>query len=364
MPKSIIDKCCGVETPARREKMAQREKKLRVGVVGAGWVTQYHLPAWLEQTDRVELVAIADPSEEQRAQRQAEFGVPRTYSSAADMLDAEQLDIVDICAPREAHADLVRLAAARGLAILCQKPLAPTLSEAEELVAAVGGSARLMVHENWRFRATYRMLKQWLEAGDAGEIKRVQLDFLSSGTLPDRAGDRPALVRQPFFQALPRLIVSEVLIHHLDALRFLFGELELVSSVLVHSTDAVVGEDGAVLNLRRLSDGLPIRLIGDMAVHGAPAQPRDQLVITGDRATITLDGWQLSLSGAANRLEEFDADATYRGSYSSTIAHFLDALEGGGPFETGPEDNLKTLALVEAAYSPHTKRGDGSHLRG
>ena len=59
------------------------------------------------------------------------------------MLEHEPLDIVDICAPREAHAPLTRLAAARGIAVLCQKPLATSLAEAEALVAGArsGGAA-------------------------------------------------------------------------------------------------------------------------------------------------------------------------------------------------------------------------------
>ena len=65
-----------------------------------------------------------------------------------------ELDAVDVAAPREFHAEMVRMAARRGLAVLCQKPLAPTLAEAEALVAEVGGRCRLMVHENWRFGRT------------------------------------------------------------------------------------------------------------------------------------------------------------------------------------------------------------------
>ena len=118
-------------------------------------------------------------------------------------------------------------AAARGLAVLCQKPLAPTLAAAEALVAAVGGAVPLMVHENWRFRAYYRRLREWLDDGHgSATVRQVQLDFLSSGMIPDDDGKRPALVRQPFLAGLERLLVMEILIHHLDTLRFLLGELD------------------------------------------------------------------------------------------------------------------------------------------
>jgi predicted dehydrogenase len=123
------------------------------------------------------------------------------------MLGAERLDAIDIAAPRENHASLVRMGVARGLAVLCQKPLAPTLAEAEALVAETRG-ARLMVHENWRFRRYYRDAATWLPAGAIGAVQQCQITLLTSGLLPDPDGNRPALVRQPFLLHEPRLLVN------------------------------------------------------------------------------------------------------------------------------------------------------------
>ena len=75
------------------------------------------------------------------------------------MLAAEEIDALDVASPRETHAAWVEAAAARGIDVLCQKPLTPTLAEAEALVQRVGARVRLMVHENWRFRPWYRELK-------------------------------------------------------------------------------------------------------------------------------------------------------------------------------------------------------------
>lgn len=85
----------------------------RIGIIGAGWVSAYHLPAWMRQSERAEVVAIADPSPSAIEARLAAFDIAHHYTSAQAMLDAEQLDAVDICAPREFHVELVRLAAAR-----------------------------------------------------------------------------------------------------------------------------------------------------------------------------------------------------------------------------------------------------------
>lgn len=322
----------------------------RIGVIGAGWVSEYHLPAWMKQSARAEVVAIADPSVEARTARSRTFGIPRNYESAQDMLTEEVLDAVDICAPREAHVELVRLAAAKGIDILCQKPLAPDHDQAVALVAGLPSSIRLMVHENWRFRAYYRRLKAWLQEGFAGEIRQVQFEFFSSGMIADTEGNRPALIRQPFFRRQQRLLVMEVMIHHVDTLRYLLGEMEVVAARLERSNDDIVAEDVAVVVLRRLDDGVIVTVNANLAVHGAPPAPRDHLRIFGTQATLELDGNRLSAKGHVPRLEEFDADAVYQGAYDATIAHFLDGLEGRVAMETVPDDNMKTLALVEDIY--------------
>nr|WP_244513316.1 Gfo/Idh/MocA family oxidoreductase [Devosia insulae] len=322
----------------------------RIGMIGAGWVTGYHLPAWGRQRHRAKVVAIADPSAAATAQRAAEFGISGIYASAEAMLAAEELDAVDICSPRETHAAMVRLAGSRQLDILCQKPLGTDLAESEAVVASVTPPTRLMVHENWRFRAYYRVLKRWLDEGAAGEIRQVSFEFLSSGMILGADGLRPALVRQPFFRTQPRLLVMEVLIHHLDTLRYLLGELEVVAARLERSNAEIVAEDVAAVVLRRPSDGLVVNVTGNLAVAGAPPAPRDHLRIFGTRGTVELEGATLRLEAAVPRAEEFDADATYQGSYDAAIGHFLDGLETGRPFETAPEDNLRTLRLVEEIY--------------
>ena len=129
---------------------------LRIGLVGAGFVSQHHLNGWQREAARACVVAIADPSLRHAQARASAYGIPAVYTSAAAMFDRERLDAVDIAAPREVHAELVRLAAARGMSVICQKPLAPTYDEAQSLADDMSAlRVRLMVHENWRFRPCY-----------------------------------------------------------------------------------------------------------------------------------------------------------------------------------------------------------------
>lgn len=322
---------------------------MRIGLVGAGWVTQYHLPAW-SRADGAEVVAIVDPDAAARRSRAEAFGISRDYARVEDMLADAGLDALDIASPRALHAEHVRLGGAAGLHMLCQKPLGVDLAEAEAIVRGVPSGVRLMVHENWRFRPYYRRLRQWMDQGLVGEVVSVRLDFHSSGMIPGVDGSRPALVRQPFFRTEKRLLVMEVLIHHLDSLRFILGEFDLLDARLGRSNDDIIGEDQAVLRMTRREDGVPVTVSGNLAVHGAAPMPTDQLWIFGSRGTVHLDGATLRLMGPEPREESFDPGLSYQAAYDGVIAHFVNGLSSGAPFETAPGDNLETLRLVEAAY--------------
>ncbi|MGI4795476.1 MAG: Gfo/Idh/MocA family protein [Janthinobacterium lividum] len=321
---------------------------LRIGLVGAGWVTQYHLSGWAAQSGRARVVAIADPSEQAARTRADAFGIPAIYPSAEAMFANETLDAIDIAAPRERHADLVRLAVAHSLPILCQKPLATNLEEAEALVAELGAT-RLMVHENWRFRRYYRDAAQWIREGRVGVVQQCMMTLLASGLIPASDGTLPTLQRQPFFATLDRLLVSEVLIHQLDTLRTLLGELTVVDSRLGQVCPDVRGEDNAAITMRAAS-GAAVTLIGNLAVHGYPPALADELLVVGDRGTLRLSGNVLECIGPVATRQEYDMEACYRDSYRDVIAHFIDALQTGGAFETSPADNLRTLRLVEDSY--------------
>lgn len=325
---------------------------LRVGLVGAGWVTQHHLAGWRRESARARVVAIADPSGERAQERAAAFAIDAVYADAEAMLAAGSLDAIDIAAPREAHAGLVRLAARYGVPALCQKPLAPTFSDARALVddiASVPGM-RFMVHENWRFRPYYRQLGAWLREGRIGRVLQAQMTLLSSGLLPDAHGKLPAIERQPFLATLDRALVMEILIHHIDTLRFLLGDMRLVHSQIGRGSPAMAGEDRATLTFAT-EGGATVLLLANLVAAGEPPTLTDRLVLVGATGTIRLDGDTLTCYGGHAETIRYDLPAAYLDSYAAVIGHFLDRLASGGPFETSPEDNLRTLRLVENVYA-------------
>jgi D-apiose dehydrogenase len=332
------------------DRQQSRIGTIRIGLIGAGWVTQHHLDAYKTLTERAQVVAVADPSADARHARAQAYGIPNSYADAAEMIAREALDAVDIATPRATHVAMCRLAASKGVAVLCQKPLAPSYEQARALVSEWPPGVRLMVHENWRFRPHYRQIRQWLEEGRIGPVRQALMTIFTSGLKPDADGRLPAVMRQPFFATEERLLLMEVMIHHVDTLRYLLGPLALDGARLGRSCPGVRGEDRATLMMSS-PQGAAVVLTGDFMAAGYPAAQFDRLEIFGATGTIRLSGTTLELIGAAPVTREVDLDANYKASYRQAISHFLDCLASGAPFETAPADNLETLRLIEEAYA-------------
>jgi predicted dehydrogenase len=322
---------------------------LKVAIAGAGMISRHHLLGWQKLAPEVEVVAICDPDGARASKRAREFGIVHVHESLEALFASEVIDALDIASPRETHAAWVLAAADRGIPVLCQKPLCPTLAEADELIRSVGARTRLMVHENWRFRPWYREARRWLDAGVIGDLLLARMTLLSSGMLPDASGQRPAFVRQPFMAGEHRLMVAEVLIHHLDVMRYLCGGLRLVAARTLRSLAEAKGETFAAMFLETAS-GCPVEVTGTMAAPGFHPRSSDRLELIGSRGSLIFDDWTLELLGPAPRSMKFDHDRGYQESFDAVIAHFISCLKSGAPFETDAADNIETLRLVEHAY--------------
>ena len=323
--------------------------KLRVAIIGAGDISQYHLAAW-RKVAHAEVVAVCDRDEARARTRAAAFTISGVYADAAAMFARERLDAVDIATWRETHVELTRLAAAHGVHVLCQKPLAPTLAEAAALVTEVAGRIRLMVHENRRFAPHFRMLRQWIEAGRVGAVRQCVLTMHRAGFLKDAAGRRPAVERAPYMAREKRLLIAETLIHQLDVLRFLLGPLAMIAARTLNTEPDMPGETLATLLLETPA-GAPVVVAGSFVAPGFGTAVSDRLEIIGARASVILDDRGLELRGASSERIAADYKGAYQVCFDAAIAHFVERLRSGLPFETGPDDNLHTLKLVEDAYA-------------
>lgn len=349
---------------------------MRVGLVGAGFVSPLHVRGWrLAGAEVVGIVARTAASARDRAR---ELGIPRVYADVTAMLEEAGLDVLDIAAPPATHRRLVEAALARGVAVMCQKPLADDLQEARAIAElAATAQVPVMVHENWRFRPWYRTLRRVLDDGELGEVFFARFSARFAGTVRTaRHPDVPySLRRQPFFASMRPLLILESVIHQLDVARFLFGEPESVYARTHRISEHVTGEDCALVVLGYA--GRTVEIDRSYASKGYPEPPvlSESAVVEGRDGSAFVDRsgrLDLARDDPRGRVEETRCSpgpTAYEDSYAAAIAHFCDALRTGGAVETTPRDNLRTLGLVFAAYrSAETGRviagGDLADLTG
>jgi D-apiose dehydrogenase len=154
-------------------------KRLRFAAFGAGFWARSQLSAWRELSG-VECVALVDPEREKARSLARDLGIPGVYGDAEECLRIEKPDFVDIISPVRTHATLVHLAARLRTPVICQKPMGASLEEAEKMFAVCRESGTpFFIHENWRWQAPIRALKNALESGRIGSPYRARIDMIT-----------------------------------------------------------------------------------------------------------------------------------------------------------------------------------------
>ncbi len=320
--------------------MSSQPPVLCGAIIGCGFFGRIQLEAWSRMKD-VAIVAACDAQLDR-----ARSAAPRAYAEPDRMLDAERLDFIDIATRPDSHLPLMRMAAGRGIPVICQKPLAENMSQALEMQRLADESGvRVMVHENWRFQPWYREAKARIERGEIG--RPVSYSF----RMRQRDGLGPeAYPNQPYFRQMPRLLIYETLIHPIDTGRYLFGEIESVQAAMRRVNTLIAGEDRAVVLLRHTAGT-------DGVVDGhrfsnphPPGAAMGESFFEGEEGVL-----QVLANGDIYRGEERiwrnTIETGYKGdSVLATQRHFIDCLRNQAPFETSLSDYLPSFAAVEAAY--------------
>ncbi len=327
---------------------------LRGAVIGTGYFSQFHFDAW-QRIDGVEMVACCDRDRARADQVSQRYNIPNAFDDFREMLEAIDVDFVDVVTRPETHLEICQELAGRGIATICQKPLAPSFEESGQLVEAVeSAGVRMMVHENFRFQPWYREIKKLIERGAIG-------DRLHTISFRNRAGDgwgeEAYLARQPYFQKMERFLLYEAGIHTIDTFRFLAGEVSRVWCVLRKLNPVIAGEDTAisVMEFRDGGIGLYDANRYNESTADNPRYTFGQLLVEGNGGTIRLDDeGRLTTQPLGQRLREHPYQRSTHGfagdCVRTTQQHFVDCLRNGTPFETSGREYLKSIAVQEAMY--------------
>lgn len=346
---------------------AQGDRKLKVGIIGTGWIAESHIDSYKRMKD-VEVVALADLIEG-KAERFAErFGVPfvRFYRSGHEMLEKEELDAVSICTYNATHAECTIDALEHGVNVLLEKPMCVTLDEAIAIRRAEKKSGKVLsIGFQPRFDANMQMIKRIVQSDALGEVYYIQTGggrrrgipgstFIEKSTAGIGAvGDigcysldmvlnaigypKPLTVsgyKSDFFGKSPEYNSPE------DARRFSVDDFAA----------AFIRLEGGIILDFRISWAMHMDTPGDTLIFGKKA---------GLRIPST-DCWNGSIGGPMTIYTDIGGQQIqYQvpvlenrgpGLFDKKIRSFLDAIITGGPSPVPSEQIIYNQAIIDGIY--------------
>lgn len=158
------------------EKVVDTSKKVKIGIIGTGWIAEAHVANYLRCPD-VEIVAAADlvPGKAEKFCKTNGIDGIRLYPDHKSLIDNEELDAVSVCTYNRTHAECSIYALQHGVNVLLEKPMCVTLEEAIEIVKAEKASGKILsIGFQPRFDENMKMLKAVVESGELGDIYYIQ----------------------------------------------------------------------------------------------------------------------------------------------------------------------------------------------
>ena len=324
--------------------MSSSAKRYRVAIVGAGSIANAHARA-CAQTERAELVAVCDVSEEAAERFAQHYRVAATYTVLEEMLEREQIDIAVVSTWQVNHADVAtRIATSKRVkAILCEKPFTANAAEAEQLVATCRSSG-VLITEAWKFRhhPIHLQAKEIIERGGIGEVVQVNSTFC-----------HPFEDRQPqvnwYWQRGKAggaiYIVSCYNIHHA---RFVVGEQP--ERVFATQIPGVEVDDAASIMLI-FSGGRTAQI-----TSGFASWHSQNVEIIGTRGVLRIEDLAWNNEDQAVVLQQKTGDGVAHYEFKPTfqftlqLQHLCECLDTGAPHRIPAEDSIAQMKVIDAVF--------------
>lgn len=331
-------------------------ESLRVALVGCGIISGCHLTAFARAGKRASVVALCDTNRENAEQARAFYmqaqepgsAAPRIVTDYEAILADIAIDAVDLALPHHLHTEMAVAAARAGKQILCEKPLALTPAECDQMAAEADAAGVVLMHgENWRTAETVERAAKLIEGGFLGVLIGLQATYahwqsieLNRGwrTRPDQAGGG-------------HLIDGGI--HYVDVLRHLGGEITHVQAMTARFRPELgaESEDTGVLNFRYAGGHLG-QMFASHASRGRGASP--MLSVFGTEGCLTFEafggGQALMLFLHGKQPEVLVPRQTWQDTFDREIHHFIEVVLDGIPLRATPSDARANLQVILAAY--------------
>lgn len=316
---------------------------LRWGIIGAGTIGREWMAAAIAAQPDGALTAIASSDLERAARFGEEFGVPKAYGSADALVADDEIDVVYISTTNEWHKPQTMAAIAAGKHVLCEKPLALTLEDAREMIAATR-TAGVMLGTNHHLRnsGTHRAMRELIGSGAIGEVQAARV--FHAVYLPSHLqGWR---IKRPESGGG---VIFDITVHDADTLRFVLDdEIKAVVAMTASQGMAEAGLEDSVMGVMRMG-------------RGALAQFHDSFVAKHPYTGLEVHGTEGSLYGRAVMTQQPIGTVTLRRDgkeeeiavnhenlYERSVRLFNAAVRGEGAPAATAEDGLRSLEVALA----------------
>lgn len=333
-----------------------RVRDFKIGCIGAGMImAECHLAAYKEAGFPV--AAIASRTQGKAAAVAARWGIPAVHATPEDLIADTAVEILDIAYPPDQQPALIRkaLAAPHIKAILAQKPLALTLEEAIALRDEAAAAGKILsVNQNMRYDQSMRVLKQIL---DRGELGTPVIATIEMRAIPHW---------QSFLEDYDRLTLSNMSVHHLDVLRFLFGDPDAITTVTrTDPRTTFAHKDGITVSTLTFPSGVLA-----VSMEDVWAGPREEGFESDNYIKWRVEGTDGVAQGTIGWPDGSPSTLTYASkkatggqwvtptwqsmwfpqAFIGVMEQLQYAVKSGEAPALSVADNVRTVALVEAGY--------------
>lgn len=342
------------------------EKKLKIGIIGVGAISEFHIAAYLKNPD-VELYAFCDINENTLKLKGEKYGITRLYTDAEEMVNAlPELDAVSVCTWNNAHKSCTIAALKAGKHVLCEKPMALNKAEAEEMLQTAKDCGKLlMIGFVRRHGNDATTVKEFIESDTLGDLYYSKATYLRRNGNPGGwFGDKSRSGGGPLI---------DLGVHVIDLVRFLMGGPKPVSVYGATfqklfdrphikagkgyiSTDAATGD---ICDVEDLASAL-IRFDNGAVLS---VEAAFSLNIKNDTGTVELfgtkGGAKLSpeleiyneMNGYLTNIS-FNADTSmdFNQIFVNEINHYVDCIKGKAKCIAPAEDGVTLMAILDAIY--------------
>jgi len=328
---------------------------LDVAIIGCGWAGTQHARAVRKGLARLRWTVDSNLARAQ-ALAHEQAGTQATADYRAPLSDP-QVDAVIICLPHNLHAPVAIDAARAGKHVLCEKPIAATLAEADAMIAAAGNArVVLMVAENERYNPLYRKMRELLDAGAIGRPALVQSSrecYLVRSFVQDR----------PWFldrRAAAGGMMMSGGVHTFETMRLLLGELAAVQALRAPQRFLEMEGDDTSVALVRFQSGVVGTMVQSFVMkdlHTASGRERHAWRIDGELGSMSVvDGQTIVLFSEhpeyrrGSHLSQLLIHVPPQDTFELEMAHFCHCVESGEEPLTSGRSQRRPLEAVLAAY--------------